>query len=46
VQNCASSWKLFFSEGNQFFFFFTTLIQLPMAGLKIEFSNNFFDRVS
>jgi hypothetical protein len=26
--------------------YFTTLIRLPMAGLKIEFSNNFFDRVS
>jgi hypothetical protein len=28
------------------FFYFTTLIRLPMAGLKIEFSNIFFDRVS
>jgi hypothetical protein len=28
------------------FFYFSALIQLPMAGLKIEFSNNYFDRVS
>jgi hypothetical protein len=28
------------------YFYFTTLIQLPMTGLKIEFLNNFFDRVS
>jgi hypothetical protein len=38
-------WKLFFSVGNNFFYV-KTLIQLPMAGLKIKFSNNFFDRVS
>jgi hypothetical protein len=32
--------NFFFSVGNNFFYF-TTLMQLPMTGLKIEFSNNF-----
>jgi hypothetical protein len=36
----------FFFQEETIFFYFTTLIRLLMAGLKIEFSNNFFDRVS
>jgi hypothetical protein len=39
-----SSWKLFVFSRKPIFFGFTTLIQLPMAGLKIKLSN-FFDMV-